>query len=69
MLIAFCIRKLLIPRYQAELLGILWTKPPVICLAFQIQAVIAAIWALNFHTPIYILPKQTRSLCFRRPDC
>lgn len=59
MLIAFHIRKLLIPPYQAELLGVLWTQPPVICKAFQIKAIIAAIWALNFHTSIYILPKQS----------
>jgi hypothetical protein len=64
-LITFPIGELLVPPYQAKLFGVLWPQPPMIRLAFKVKAVVAAIWALNFHTPITILPKQTKSLCFR----
>ena len=66
MLVSGQIRELLIPAEQAELLGVQRPQPPVVRLAFQVQAVVAAIRALNFHTLFYILPKQTKGFRFRR---
>jgi hypothetical protein len=56
----------LVPANQAKLFDVLRPQPPMVGLAFQVKAVVAAIWALNFHTSIYILPKQTKSIHFRR---
>ncbi len=50
------IGKLLVPADQAELFGVHRAQPPMIGFAFQVQAVVAAIGALNFHTSYYILP-------------
>ena len=52
MLIAFHVGELLVPTYQEELFGLLRPEPPMICFAFKVKAVVAAIWALNFHTSI-----------------
>jgi hypothetical protein len=41
-------------------------QPPMICLAFEIKAVVAAIRALNFHTPINILPEADHQVRPRR---
>jgi hypothetical protein len=52
MLIAFHVGELLVPSHQEELLGLLRPEPPMICFAFKVKAVVAAIRALNFHTSI-----------------
>ncbi len=52
MLIACEVGELLVPAHQAELFGILRPQPPMICFAFKVKAVVAAIWTLNFHTSI-----------------
>ena len=64
MLIAFRIGELLIPPHQVELFGVLRPQPPVVRLAFQIKAVVAAIWALNFHTSFFTSRSSQKGLCF-----
>lgn len=66
MLIPGHVGELLVPTDQTELFRVDGPKPPMIRLAFQVQAVVAAIWALNFHTSYYILPKQAKNVCLRR---
>ena len=52
MFIALQVGELLVPSDETEPLGILRPQPPVISFAFQVQAVVAAIRVLNFHTLI-----------------
>ena len=61
MLVPVKIRKLLIPAHQAKLFGVLRPQPPMICFAFKVKAVVAAIWALNFHTPIRSFRSRLRA--------
>jgi hypothetical protein len=65
MLIAFHVGELLVPTHQEELFGLGRAEPPMICFAFKVKAVVAAIRALNFHTSITSfqgLPRGSASL-------
>ena len=66
MFVAIHIGQLLVPTHQLEFLGILRPQPPMVGLAFQVQAVVAAIGVLNFHNFYYILPRRAKKLRLHR---